>query len=239
MTRNPLPEYYQGPLTPAQAAEGIQIAITNAKKLYAEAKLLLEAQHWERGAVLAIQSMEEAIKPRQLRLLLLAKTDHELLEAWSAYRQLDLRHLIRLRHEFMYLGSSAVDKDMAPLFGKPSGISQWLSSLKQRGLSVDAYDTGHWSSPSSVMTEPLASKLVESAETIVSSIPSSMTSTPELTLWVQHLKPIWRCTGYELSKAIWACSQDAQERGVLASDISNWVGIRSELEEPEEKDGFP
>jgi hypothetical protein len=71
---NPLPKYYYGPLTPAQVAEGIQSAVSNAKKLYAEAKLLLEAQYWERAAVLAIQSMEEAAKPRHLRILLLAKT---------------------------------------------------------------------------------------------------------------------------------------------------------------------
>lgn len=65
-----------------------------------------------------------------------------------------------------------------------------------------------------------------------------MTSVPELTLWVKHLKPIWRCTGYELSKAVWACCREAQEQGLLEGDISNWVGIRNELEEPKEKDGF-
>lgn len=142
MTRNPLPQYYHGPLTPAQAAEGIQIALTNAKKLYAEAKLLLEAQHWERGTVLAIESMEEAAKPRHLRVLLLAKTDHELREAWRSYRTYDSSELLDLRFYFRYLGSSAVDEDMAPLFGEPTYVSQWLTSLKQRGLSVDAYDTG-------------------------------------------------------------------------------------------------
>lgn len=238
MTANTLPEQYHGPLTPSQAAEGIQHAVTNATKLYAAAQLLLEAQHWERAAVLAIQSMEEAIKPRQLRVLLLAKTDQELIKAWSAYRQLDLGHLVRLKVSFMYFGSSNVDEDMAPLFGEPSGISQWLSSLKQRGLSVDAYDTGRWSSPSRAITEPLASKLVRSAKTIVASIPSSMSSTPELTLWVKHLKPIWRCTGYELSKAVWACYREAQDCGVLASDMSNWVAIRTELDVPDEQYGL-
>lgn len=187
--------------------------MTNATKLYAAAQLLLEAQHWERGGVLAIQSMEEAAKPRHLRVLLLAKTDHELREAWKTYRTYDSRELLHLRFYFRYLGSSAVDEDMAPLFGEPTYVSQWLTSLKQRGLSVDAYDTGRWSSPSSAIGERLASKLVKSAETILGGIPSTMTSVPELTLWVKHLKPIWRCTGYELSKAVWACCREAQEQG--------------------------
>ncbi|MEO7861089.1 MAG: AbiV family abortive infection protein [Nitrospirales bacterium] len=238
MAETSLPEQYHGPITPAQAAEGIQHAVTNATNLYAEAQLLLTAQHWERGAVLAIQSMEEAIKPRQLRVLLLAKTRQELLEAWSAYRQLDLRHLVSLRGSFVYYGSNRIDEDMVPLFDEPSHISQWLYSLKQRGLSVDAYDNGRWSVPFSAITESVASKLVTSAKRIVFSIPSAMSSAPELTLWVKHLKPIWPCRGYELSKAIWACYREAQDCGVLASDMSTWAEIRAELAIGDESDGL-
>jgi len=238
MTVNPLPEYYFGPLTPAQVAEGIQSAVTNAKKLYAEAKLLIEAQHWERAAVLAIQSIKEAAKPRHLRILLLAKTDSELREAWIAYRACDLRELLRLRSNFIRFGSQAIDDDMAPLFEEPPYVTQWLASLRQRGLSVDAYDTGWWSKPSTAIGEGVAAKLVRSAESILSSIPPTMTTAPALTLFVKHLKPNWRCTGSELSKAVWACYLEAQECGLLEGDVSNWVAIRDELEPLDEKDRF-
>ncbi|NOU12232.1 MAG: AbiV family abortive infection protein [Nitrospira sp.] len=238
MTVNPLPEYYFGPLTPAQVAEGIQSAVSNAKKLYAEAKLLLEAQYWERAAVLAIQSMEEAAKPKHLRVLLLAKTDHELHQAWKAYRTYDARELRRLRFYFECVGSNAIDEDMAPLFDEPTYVTQWLASLRQRGMSVDAFDTGRWSTPSTAIGEGVAAKLVRSAESILSSIPPTMTTASALTLFVKHLKPIWRCTGSELSKAVWACYLEAQECGLLEGDISNWVAIRDELEPLDEKDCF-
>ena len=65
-----------------------------------------------------------------------------------------------------------------------------------------------------------------------------MSSTPELTLWVKHLKPIWSCMGYELSKVVWAYYREAQDCGVLASDMSNWVTIRTELGVPAGKDGL-
>jgi AbiV family abortive infection protein len=238
MPTNRLLEYYNGPLTPAQVAEGIQSTITNSKKLYAEAKLLLEARCWERAAVLAIQSMEEASKPKHLRLLLLAKTDDELHKTWEAYQTYDAREIRQRRFSFVRLGSNAVDEDMAPLFGEPTHVAEWLASLRRRGMSVDAFNAGQWSTPSSTLDEGLAAKFVHSAEDILSSISLTMTTAPTLTLFVKHLKPIWVCTGSQLSNAVWACYREAQEHGFLEGDISNWVAIRDELEPLDEQDRF-
>ncbi len=238
MPTNRLLAYYNGPLTPAQVAEGIQSTITNSKKLYAEAKLLLEARCWERATVLAIQSMAEAYKPKHLRLLLLAKTDEELHKTWEAYRTYDAREIRQRRFSFVRLGSNAVDEDMAPLFGEPTHVAEWLASLKLRGMSVDAFNAGQWSTPPSTLNEGLAAKLVQSAEDILSSISLTMTTAPTLTLFVKHLKPIWICTGPQLSKAVWACYREAQEHGFLEGDISNWVAIRAELEPLDERDRF-
>ena len=44
--------------------------------------------------------------------------------------------------------------------------------------------------------------------------------------------------GYELSKVVWAYYREAQDCGVLASDMSNWVTIRTELGVPAGKDGL-
>jgi hypothetical protein len=57
-------------------------------------------------------------------------------------------------------------------------------------MSVDAVDTGQWSTPSSTLDEGLAAKLVQSADDILSSISSTMTMVATLTLFVKHLKPI-------------------------------------------------
>jgi hypothetical protein len=212
MKFDPLPELYHGPITVAQAGECMRRAMENRKKYCAEAKALLKNQQWEKSAALSFQSLEEVAKPRCLRLVLLAQTDVEIQDAWNTYGKLSPKDVTRIRNHFLLWGGHGeIDEVMEPMFPEPCFSKQWLSS---------SFTT---------ITPRLSSTLVWLLDKLCSSS-STMTSVSELELLVKHLKPVWRCTGYELSKAIWACYLEAQETGVLQGDLSEWSNIRNELD---------
>lgn len=45
--------------------------------------------------------------------------------------------------------------------------------------------------------------------------PSPMTSEEELTLWVKHLRPVWKGPMSKMKKALAACYVEAEAHGVL------------------------
>jgi AbiV family abortive infection protein len=83
---NPLSQY-QGPLSASQAAEGINIAAANAKRLAEDAKLLLDAGRYPTATSLAMLAIEESGKTSILRHMLLAASENELRECWRRYRK--------------------------------------------------------------------------------------------------------------------------------------------------------
>jgi len=79
-------ESYRGKLTPAQVAEGMNAAATNAARLLDDAKLLFEAKRFPTALSLAILSIEESGKLAVLRGIATAKSSQVLLDNWSNYR---------------------------------------------------------------------------------------------------------------------------------------------------------
>src|SRR2546425_10735426 len=71
---------YRGRLTPQQAADGIAVALSNARALVKDAELLLEHQRHARATALAILAIEEAGKLSVIRALLVARDESELRE---------------------------------------------------------------------------------------------------------------------------------------------------------------
>jgi AbiV family abortive infection protein len=83
--KNHLPEY-RGSLDAAAVAEGINAANRNARRLVADAKLLLDAERYPSAAALAALAIEESGKVAILRALAVAKSPEELRAQWRRYR---------------------------------------------------------------------------------------------------------------------------------------------------------
>src|SRR6185503_6201514 len=77
---------FRGELSAKDVAEGINASIRNAKRLAADAKLMLDAKRYPTAAALAILSIEETEKVPTLRALSVARTKEELTLAWEDYR---------------------------------------------------------------------------------------------------------------------------------------------------------
>ena len=71
-------QQYEGQLTPADAADGMNAAITNAKRLAEDANLLFGRGRYPTASSLAILSLEEQGKCAILRELLTASSDNGL-----------------------------------------------------------------------------------------------------------------------------------------------------------------
>src|ERR1039457_2960683 len=76
-------QQYKGQLTPADAADGMNAAITNAKRLAEDASLLFGRGRYPTASSLAILSLEEQGKCAILRELLSASSDNEIADCWK------------------------------------------------------------------------------------------------------------------------------------------------------------
>jgi AbiV family abortive infection protein len=179
---------YQGNLTTAQVAEGMNAAVRNAQRLAEDAKTLLDARRFPTAASLAILAIEEAGKISILRALVLARTNDELAETWKQYRSHTSKNVGWLLPQLVAKGARKLD-DFRPLFEKDSDHPYVLDQVKQIGFYTDCLGKAHWSLPDDVVDENLARTLVEIAKIFVR---KDEHTEKELELWVEHIGPVWK-----------------------------------------------
>jgi len=219
MAKKPRIDQYSGPLMPAQAAEGIEAAIQNAKALLSDAELLLHNQRWQRATALAILAIEEAEKVSLLRGLLLARNDAERRKEWRAYRTYVKKNLAYILPQLFREGSRKLE-DFRSIYDEVSDHGLLLESLKQIALYTDAYADCHWSVPEEVIEQDVARTIVSIAEVLIPDEPGAFTSEAELKIWVKHLGPVWKGKMSEMKRALLACYAEADALGVLRGEHS-------------------
>jgi AbiV family abortive infection protein len=204
---------YAGPLTPSQAAEGIQAATRNARSLLEDARLLAENERWSRAASLAILAIEEAGKVSLLRSLVLVDDPDGLREEWRAYRSHTRKNVMGAFLE--HVRDSPNIEDFRSLFDKSTDRPQVLDAVKQLGFYSDCLGDAHWSLPDEVVDEDLAGSLLATASVLAGKDDSPMTTPDELEIWVKYLKPVWRGEMIAMKRALIDCYQEAADKGVL------------------------
>lgn len=209
---------YKGRLTPQQAAEGITVALTNAKALVKDSELLLEHERYPRAAALAILAIEEAGKVSLIRALLLARDESEVREEWRAYRSHTKKNVLYILPDLAARGAKS-SQDLWPTMGPNSDHPEVLEALKQVALYTDAYGACRWSLPGDAITSDIATSLVSVAR-LLSQGGAPMTTAQELELWVKHVGPVWKKEMWEMRQALAACYAEAEERGFLKGQSS-------------------
>jgi AbiV family abortive infection protein len=205
---------YPGPLTPAQAAAGIDAAMGTARGLLRDAELLLENERWQRATALAILAIEEIGKVEILRSILLARDADELETEWRAYRSHTKKNVGWIFLDLIRKGARKLE-EFGPIYDTRSGHGKFLDAVKQECFYSNVTDEGEWFSPEQRIKPELAKTVFTIARILVQEGPSPMTSEAELTLWVKHLSPVWKGPMLEMKKALAACYAEAEAKGVL------------------------
>jgi AbiV family abortive infection protein len=137
---------YRGRLSPAELAEGINVARQNAARLAKDARLLLENERYASALALAVLSIEESGKGPVLRGLAVASDDKEVVEKWREYRSHTSKNLMWPLLDRIAKGARKLD-DFLPMFEPNAEHPQLLDAIKQISLYTDSFKKGHWSVP--------------------------------------------------------------------------------------------
>lgn len=209
-------EQYVGHLDYAGVAEGINSARANARRLAADAKMLLDADRFPSAAALAVLSIEESGKCSILRSLALADGEDVVRRVWKEYRSHTKKNAMWLLPSLVAQGARRLG-DFAPLFDDKSDHPFVLDQVKQISLYSDCLGRAHWARPDDVIDKPLAATLVRTAEVLAS---GSEVTSREIELWIKHMKPVSNRTPEWQRKALANWYAEMQAEG-LASAGSN------------------
>ncbi|MEW6435949.1 MAG: AbiV family abortive infection protein [Pseudomonadota bacterium] len=174
---------YRGELSPKQAADGINAARRNARRLVHDAELLFVAGRLPTAVSVAILAIEEAGKAPILRGLLGIKDPAKLKLKWKEYRNHCSKNVLWL---FPVLVEQGVRKlsGFAPLFDPKSDHPQILDNLKQVGFYTDCFNACHWSEPEAAISRDVVESILNTAK-LLSNHPE--VTERELELWVEHV----------------------------------------------------
>lgn len=200
---------FRGELSAKDVADGINAAIRNAKRLAADAKLMLDAKRYPTAAALAVYSIEETEKVSTLRALSVAQTKDELAQAWEDYRGNRTKNTAWIAAELDAKGA-----------GHLSGFSEametdayhtgMLAILKRLGLHTECYRKGYWSEPLVVIDANAANVLVRISENACA---KNEISDREIALWVEHVGPAWHSN--KMPDALLRWAQAMEEEGLI------------------------
>jgi AbiV family abortive infection protein len=190
-------EQYRGLLSPAEVADGMNAAHSNAQRLVADAELLLRENRPASSLALSILSIEESGKVSILRGLAVAQSENEVLPIWKEYRSHVAKNRLWPLIDLYLCGARKLD-DFNELFKKDADHPFLLDMLKQIALYSDCLGNRHWSIPAEVVDGPLASHLLQVAKALAG---KEVISQREIELWVQY-SPTKQPTKELMEKAV-------------------------------------
>lgn len=211
---------YGGELTPAEIAEGIAAAQTNANRLIADAKVLVDAGRFPSAAALAILAVEERGKALILNRMAIVPAD-KLKETWRDYRSHRSKNAAWAMPVLLADGARTM-KDFAPLVDKKADHAAMLDALKQLAFYTDCLGERHWSKPEEVIEADLAKVLIEIAEQMMGDRP---VTAQEVELWREIVAPHYAKA--EMAEAVIRCETALKEAGLKDTSIE---GLRAFME---------
>lgn len=176
---------YEGSLSAEEIAAGMNAAARNARRLYEDAKVLVEASRFASGCALAILAIEEAGKLKILRRIATASNEKELKKRWRDYRNHRAKNAMWLMAKFMDGGAHTLH-DFRPLFDPTSDHPEALDRIKQLALYTDCFAKGKWTEPDTFMEEKFCRKVLGSARRL---LPKAEVTAREIELWIEHIGP--------------------------------------------------
>ena len=173
-------------LSPSEAAEAMNAASRNAKRLASDARLLLQAESWPSAAALSILAIEEAGKLAVYRELAVVTDPAALRDCWKRLRSHRAKNAMWPFFNLVIEGASCLN-DFRSLFDEESSHTRDLDIYKQRAIYTD-FAPEQCSEPVDVVGQSDAAWLVQTAEVFAH---ATGVTDREMELWVEHMKPAW------------------------------------------------
>jgi AbiV family abortive infection protein len=177
---------YRGRLTPVQVAEGMNLALSNAKRLAEDAKALLDVGRHATAASLAILSLEEIGKTPILRRLLTAVSQTEVEICWKDYRSHTAKNYFALMPDYVRNGARSLDEFGDFFTNKTESERASFDAVKQIGFYTNCCGDAHWSTPAEIIDKDLASTLVGWA--LLLTHDKQEVTVQELELWISNIR---------------------------------------------------
>jgi len=217
---------YKGKLNPEQIADGINAARRNARRLFEDAQILLEAHRYPSAASLAILSIEESGKAHIIRGMAISTTDVEVAQYWKDYRSHTKKNIMWLLPQLFMEGARRLD-DFRTLFESTAEHPYILEQVKQIGFYTDCLGEAHWSEPTEVVDKELATMLVQIAKIFAS---KNEVTVKEIELWIKHIGRSKNETRKEQKGSLLHWYAEMQELGLAPKeqnivDIRDWLGL--------------
>jgi AbiV family abortive infection protein len=178
---------YRGALSPQQITHGMNASVRNAKRLFADAKLLFEAKRYPSACSLAILSIEESGKLAILRGIAVMSDSKDLEDQWQDYRNHYAKNAGWIIDELLSRGARTL-QDLNPIFDEESPHPEMLDVIKQLGFYTDCYGNAYWSEPSEAITEDLAKQMLSIAHLLLTEREVMLR---EVQLWIEHVGDCW------------------------------------------------
>jgi AbiV family abortive infection protein len=216
------PSPFRGTLTLAQIAQGMNCAGENAERLCADAETMLAGKRWPTATSLAVLSIEEAGKVAILRRFITA-TPEEIKGLWKEYRSHTKKNLNWIFPALVRAGARTLEQ-FRPIVSPGSDHPEVLDFIKQLGLYTDCLGDAHWSIPTDVISEALATQLVGTTRVL---LPKRAVTERELELWAKHMKPVWMTNMEWMKTALGNWYADMQAQGLMpsgANDMEAFLG---------------
>ena len=188
---------YRGELTVMQIAAGMNAATSNAVRLIEDADLLLANSRWPSAVSMAALAVEESGKVVILRRFLTAQKE-EIKGLWRDYRTHTRKNQNWVLPGLVSGGARKIE-DFRIIADRESDHPLLLDTMKQLGFYSDCLGNAHWSIPSEVIDQKLASELVKVAKILA---PQRNISILELELWAKHVRPVWSGSVTQIKAAV-------------------------------------
>ena len=229
---------YNGELSAAQIAHGMNAACRNARRLADDAKLLLDAGRYPTAASIAVLSIEESGKKSVLRGLAFAPNKEARRSAWIGYRSHRSKNAAWILPDLVAKGARDLDS-LLPATDASAGHTARLDQIKQLGLYTDCLGDAHWSEPEKFVDENMSRPLVEIADMFAR---NEVVTVKEIELWVKHMRPAHGTSFEQMQTALldWVAAMrennllededfpmEAFIRGDQEDELKRWFNLKT------------
>jgi hypothetical protein len=153
-------------------------------------------------------------------MILLEEEPKKLKTGWQDYRTHTSKNTNWIVPELIHKGARHIEEMRQTVDGE-SSHRQTLENLKQLAFYSDAFSNCKWSIPKNVVDKELCETILNVAKMMTGKDKVSMTNEEELTLWVKHLKPVWKGDMVEMKQGLINCYQEAEQLGLIEKGTAN------------------
>lgn len=213
---------WRGPLTPAVAADGINAAYRNARRLLKDAEQLAATGSYPTATALAVLAIEEHGKASIIHLIVLAKNPDTRKKHWQEYTSHTAKNAAWVLLNLIKAGAKTLD-DFRIIFDESSPHPFILDDFKQWGFYTDCRGR-MWSEPEKQITPEICREVLTCAVALIRTARDY--TAEQMECYVRHLSPVWididRPTDAErqaMRKAMADYSIECQQQGWMSPGL--------------------